>query len=67
VSWTVRCASGRVESSNDSGLGLHGWPFHGSGAAQERKEGEKGKRRRKEEMRWRPDEWGPLVGDSRAG
>jgi hypothetical protein len=59
----ARCASERVEASGDGGLGLHDRPFHGGGATRERKEGERGKRRRKKEMRWRPDEWGPLVGD----
>jgi hypothetical protein len=52
-----------MEASGDGGLGLHGRPFHGGGAARERK----GKRRKKKEIRWRPDEWDPLVGDSLAG
>jgi hypothetical protein len=45
----------------------HGRPFHGGDAGVIDKKRKRGKRRRKKEMRWRSDEWGPLVGDSCAG
>jgi hypothetical protein len=41
----------------------HSQPFHGGGATRERRQGKRGKDRKKKGVRWRPDEGVPLGSD----